>query len=285
MSLTNPTDNGGRARTLHVAAAQIQAGGGPADVLRRLERQLVGAAAVGVEVILFAEGLLQGYDYEMTAAAVRAVAEPVTGPSCDQVVALAQRYRLAILAGFFERAGTGIYNSQLVARPDGSRAVQRKHALTSSEVAAGLTPGPAARTVFEFHGVRTAIIICADGGIAGLHDQLRDLGVEYRFCPTGGGGQLQDYLHAAELATAAGRARYAANRPRVFKAQALLDATECPATGFTSANALGPVGRQTCHQGHCMIVDNQRVMRAQIPGTLVLEHQHDQWIHAELTFA
>ena len=64
----------------------------------------------------------------------------------------------------------------------------------------------------------------------------------------------------------------------------ILDEKECPATGFTSANALGPVGRQTCHQGHCMIVDHQRVMRAQIPGTIVLEHMEDQMIHARLQF-
>lgn len=285
MSLTNSIESGGRPRTLHVAAAQIHAGGGVADVLRRLERQVAGAATVGVEVILFAEGVLPGYDYDLTRDSVRAVAEPVTGPSCDRVVALAQRYRLAILAGFFERAGDLIFNSQLVARPDGSRAVQRKHVLTAGEQAAGLTPGPAERTVFAFNGVRTAIIICADGGIAGLHDRLREQGVVYRFCPTGGGGNIQDYLHEAELGTPAGRLRYEANRPRVFKPQALLDVAECPATGFTSANALGPVGRQTCHQGHCMIVDNQRVMRAQIPGTLVLEHQQDQFIHAALTFA
>ena len=33
-----------------------------------------------------------------------------------------------------------------------------------------------------------------------------------------------------------------------------------------------------------MIVDNQQVMRAQIPGTIVLEHMQDQMVHARLDF-
>ena len=53
-------------RTLHVAAAQIHSGGGADDTLQRLERQVAAAAAVGVEIILFAEGALQGHDYDLT---------------------------------------------------------------------------------------------------------------------------------------------------------------------------------------------------------------------------
>lgn len=271
-------------RTLHVAAAQIHAAGGIDETFHRLERQVAAAAAVGVDVILFSECVLQGYDYDMTRESVRAVAEPLEGRTCSRVAALAKRRGVAILAGFFERDGNAIYNSHLVARPDGTRAVERKHALTPSELQAGLTAGRPERTVFTFNGVRTAIIICADGGIKGLHQRLRAQGVDYRFCPTGGGGKLQDYLHEADLRTAAGRKRYVENRPKVFNAQAILSRNECPHTGFTSTNALGPVGKQTCHQGHCMIVDNGRVMRAQIPGTIVIEHQQDQMIHAVLTF-
>jgi hypothetical protein len=94
---------------------------------------------------------------------------------------------------------------------------------------------------------------------------------------------MHDMLHEKDLLTARGRRLYEENRPRVFKTEAILSRKDCPG-GFTSANALGPVGRRTCHQGHCMIVDNNRVMRAQIPGTIVLEHQQDQMIHARLRF-
>ena len=271
-------------RNLHVAAAQIHSGGPIDDVLKRVERQVVAAAAVGAEVILFSECALHGYDGDMMPDSVRSVAEPMDGPHCRRVLKLAERHRIAILIGFLERNGEAIHNSVLIARPDGTCATARKHILTEGEVRARLTPGLRERTVVELNGVRCAIIICADGVIDGLHEDLRAQGVDYRFCPTGGGGKIGDMLHAADLLTTEGRTRYVENRPRVFKTEAILDDKECPFTGFTSANAMGPVGRQTCHQGHCMIVDNQHVMRAQLPGTIVLEHMQDQMIHAAMQF-
>lgn len=271
-------------RSLHVAAAQIHSGGPIEDTLQRVERQVVAAAAVGSELILFSECALHGYDYDMTAETVRAVAEAADSPHCRRILEMAQMQRLTILIGFLESDGGKVYNSMLIARPDGTLGTARKHVLTSGELTARLTPGPREREIIELNGVRCAVIICADGGIDSLHEDLRAQGVDYRLCPTGGGGRISDMLHADDLLTVEGRTRYLENRPRVFKAQAFLDENECPYTGFISANALGPAGRQTCHQGHCMIVDNQRVMRAQIPGTIVLEHMQDQMIHAQLEF-
>lgn len=271
-------------RTLHVAAAQINSGGTITETVERVERQVGAAAAVGAELILFSECALHGYDYDMTPESVRAVAEPVDGPNCRRVLELALRRRITVLIGFFERNGDLVHNSMLIACPDGACRTARKHVLTAGERAAGLTPGARERDIVEINGVRCAVIICADGGMDGLHEDLRGQGVDYRLCPTGGGGKIGDMLHSADLLTAEGRARYVENRPRVFNTAAILDEKDCPYSGFTSANALGPVGRRTCHQGHCMIVDNQRVMRAQIPGTIVLEHMQDQMIHALLGF-
>jgi predicted amidohydrolase len=273
-----------KTRTLHVAAAQIHSGGPIEETLGRIRRQVVAASAEGAELILFAEGALHGYDYDMMPESVRASAETVDGPHCRIIAALAREFRITILAGFFERDGDAVYNAMLVAPPHGDCWTARKHILTGGELKAKLTKGPKERPILEINGVRSAIIICADGGIDDLHENLRMRKVDYRLCPTGGGGKIGDYLHEADVGTPAGRKAYETNRPRVFKTEAILDEKECPDTGFTAANALGPVGRQTCHQGHCMIVDNQRVMRAQIPGTIVLEHQQDQLIHADLTF-
>ncbi len=184
--------------------------------------------------------------------------------------------------------GAVLYNSHLVARPDGTLGVQRKHNVTPPEIAAGISPGPRARTVFEFNGVRTALIICADSGIDGLADELAAQGVEYRFCPTAGGGNIGDkpipYFHEAELADPEKRALYEQYRGYVFLAQAMLTEKECPHCGFAAANAMGYDGRSVTHMGHCLIVDNHRVLRAQIPGTLILEHLQEQMVHAQLTF-
>ncbi|MHC4885467.1 MAG: nitrilase-related carbon-nitrogen hydrolase, partial [Planctomycetota bacterium] len=188
-------------RKLHVGAAQIHSGGSITENLARVERQARSAAVVGVEVLLFAEGALCGYDYGMTRESVDALAEPLDGPNCLRVSGLAQETSVTILIGFFERDGEAIYNSCLVARPDGSRGVQRKHALTEGEKNAGLTPGPKERSIFDFCGVPCVIVICADTGIEERHEEQLQQGVQYQFIPTGGGGKIQDYLHEADLAS------------------------------------------------------------------------------------
>ncbi len=271
-------------RTLHIAVAQIHSAGPVAETMIRVERQVVSAAAVGVNAILFSECALHGYDYDMTPESVRAFAESVDSPNCMRISQMAKSNNIAVLIGFIERCGEDIYNSMLVAHPDGNCEVARKHILTQGEISAKLTPGVRERLIVDLNGVRCAIIICADGGIENLHEDLRQRGADYRLCPTGGGGKISDMLHETDLITPEGKKRYEENRPRVFNTQAFLDDKECPNTGFASANALGPVGIQTCHQGHCMIVDNQHVMRAQIPGTIVLEHMQDQMVHAVLNF-
>ena len=273
-----------RKRTLHLAVAQIHSGGPISETIDRAERQISAASAVGAELILFSECALHGYDYDMTPESVRALAEAVEGPHCRKIHELANRHQISVLIGFFESDAGSIFNSMLIARPDASLRTARKHVLTESELFAEITLGRREREVVEINGVRCAVIICADGGMEGLSGDLQRQGVDYRLCPTGGGGKVSDMLCAHELESPEGRSRYAENGPRVFNIAPILSENECPFSGFASANALGPVGHQTCHQGHCMIVDNQRVMRAQIPGTIVLEHMQDQMVHARLDF-
>lgn len=271
-------------RILHVAVAQVRSGGSVAETTDRIRRQACVACDVGAELVLFAEGSLHGYDYDMDAKSVRELAETTDGHNTGIIRELAQELGITLLVGFFERADNLIFNSMLIASPDGACVTARKHVLTAGELRAEITAGVKERTVIEVSGVRCAIIICADSGIDGMHDDLKINGVDYRLCPTGGGGKMSEMLHEADLLTPEGRRAYEENRLKVFKPEAILGEKECPHTGFASANALGPIGRQTCHQGHCMIVDNQRVMRAQIPGTNVIEHMQDQMVHASLRF-
>ncbi len=273
-------------RQLHVAAAQINARAGePEQNLRKILRQVRSAAAVGVEVILFAETCVHAYDLSP---ANIALAEPLGGPLTGQISRWACEWNMIILAGFLERDGAQVYNSQVVAWPDGALGVQRKHMLTPGEEAGGLTSGPYERTPFDFHGVRCAVVICADTGIPHIDDVLRAQGIEYRFQPTAGGGTLHGkpipYLPETALNTPEGRAVYEEYRKHVYLPEAVLSEELCPSTGFTAANAMGFDGNTVTHMGHCMIVDNHRVMRAQIPGTNIVEHLQEQMIHAVLTF-
>ena len=274
----------GPIRTLHVAAAQIHSGGTIDENLDRIACQARQAAIAGADVLLVAEVAMQGYDYDMTREAVEAAAVSVDSPPCDRVVDLAAELGIVLLVGFLERAQDALYNSVLVAWPNGTREAARKHMLTDGETGAGLVPGDRDRLVIEINGVRIALIICADGGLEGLAEMLKQKRADVRFCPTGGGGKMADMLHEDELLTEEGRRKNAENRPRVFKTEAIVTGDDSSVKSFVSANALGPVGEATCHQGHCMIVDQDGVVRAQMPGTIVLEHQQDQMIHASLNF-
>jgi predicted amidohydrolase len=80
--------------------------------------------------------------------------------------------------GFFENDAGSIFNSKLIARPDESLRSARKHVLTASELFAEITPGHREREVVEINGVRCALIICADGGIEGLSEDLQRQGAE-----------------------------------------------------------------------------------------------------------
>ena len=273
-------------RTLHIAVAQVHSGGSIDENLIRIERQIRAAATVGADVVLFSECALQGYGYDsdLTAAIVAAQAVAQDSAPCQRLGELAHALGLVVMVGFFEATADGrFYNSCLVAWPDGRLEVERKHALTPTELAAGITPGKRERTPFIINGVKCAIVICADDGIDGLYPMLREEGFDYRLCPTAGGGALADMLHEVELDIPETRAAYERERARVFNPAAILDLSNNHGLGFASANAMGPVGTRTCHMGHCMIVDSRGVMRAQLPGTPVLEHQQDQMTHALVT--
>ena len=246
-----------------------------------MHRQIRSAAEVGVELILFAESVVQSYDLSPENLAL---AEPLTGPLCRQLAAWAAQYPMVICAGFYERDADRLYNSCVVVTPGGEVRSQRKHSLTPGEIEAHISPGPRERTVFEFNGIRMGILVCADTGIEGLSDLLRQQKIEYKLIPTAGGGKLADMLHESDLASPDVRKTYEENRPRVFNTKAIMSEEDCPVCGFAAANALGYDGKNACHQGHCMIVDNNRIMRAHIPGTIVLEHQQDQMAHAALSF-
>lgn len=273
-------------RTLHVAAAQVHSGHGVADTLVRIDRQAQAASIQGAQLILFSEAVVHGYDYGMTRQSIAQLAQPLDGPDAEHLCAIAQSHGLVVIAGMFESdpAANAIYNSMVIAWPDGRLQAARKHVLTPAEQSAGLTPGPRKMTVIEVGGVRCGIVICADCSIDTLHEDLRKQGADFRLCPTGGGGSMDDILHEQDLNTSKGKDHYTRCRAQVFRAEPILTKQDCPYTGFASANALGPVGDNNFHQGHCMIVDNHRVLRAQIPGTTIREHAQDQLICAKLNF-
>ncbi len=154
-------------KTLRVAAVQFQhAPGDKTANLATLGRFVEQAAAQNVELICFPECCISGYWHlrHLTRSQLEALAEPVfDGPASRFVMELSQRHRMTIGAGLIELgSGGSLYNTYVVAMPDGRFARHRKLHVFVSQY---LTPGDQ-YTVFDTpHGWRVGVLICYDNNI------------------------------------------------------------------------------------------------------------------------
>jgi predicted amidohydrolase len=155
------------ARTLRVAAVQFQHVAGDKatnlEIVRCFAHQ---AAGRGVQLICFPECCLTGYWHlrHLSREQLKALAEPVfDGPSSRALMELSQRHQLTIGAGLIEAGDDGgLYNTYVVAMPDGRFARHRKlHCFISRHMQSG-----DAFTVFDTpHGWRVGVLICYDNNL------------------------------------------------------------------------------------------------------------------------
>jgi predicted amidohydrolase len=123
------------------------------------------AAAQGVELIAFPECCITGYWFlrDLSRDQLQALAEPVfTGPSSQALMGLARQHDMIIGAGLIEIDGAEIYNTYVVAMPDGDFRRHRKiHAFVNKHLACG-----SEFTVFDSPlGCRLAVLTCYDNNL------------------------------------------------------------------------------------------------------------------------
>jgi len=154
-------------RNIRVAAVQFQhAPGDKATYLPTIERFVQQAAAQNVEIITFPECCISGYWHlrKLTREEITTLAEPIpAGAASRQLLALSRQYQMSIGAGLVELGDDGrLYNSFVVAMPDGRWACHRKLHVFVSEF---LSPGNQ-YTVFDTpHGCRVGVLICYDNNL------------------------------------------------------------------------------------------------------------------------
>jgi predicted amidohydrolase len=177
-------------RDIRVATVQFQhAASDKAYNLGRVRHFVGEAKRAGVELIAFPEMCLTGYWHvrKLPREAVDALAEPVPSGGCTQeLLRLARDNRMTIGAGLIERASDGrLYNSYVVAMPDGQWAVHRKiHAFEHECISAGDR-----FTVFDTpHGCRVGVLICYDNNIVENARASALLGAEILLAPHQTGG-------------------------------------------------------------------------------------------------
>lgn len=141
------------------------------------------AAAQGARLVVLPELANTGYMFESREEAY-ALAEPVPeGPSSQAWIALAQRLGIYLVAGIAERAGGRLYNSALVAGPDGYLGTYRKLHLWGDENLY-FEAGDLGLPVFDTELGRIGVAICYDGWFPEVYRLLAVRGADIVAVPT-----------------------------------------------------------------------------------------------------
>lgn len=177
-------------KNIRAASVQFQhlPGDKPAN-LKKIQAFVERAAERRVELIAFPEMCITGYWHvrKLSREDVAALAEPVfSGTSTELLLSLSREHRMTIGAGLIERAEDGsLYNSYVVAMPDGRAACHRKlHAFEGPYMQSGDS-----YTVFDTpHGCRVGVLICYDNNIIENARITALMGAEVLLAPHQTGG-------------------------------------------------------------------------------------------------
>jgi predicted amidohydrolase len=119
------------------------------------------AASAGAVLAVLPEAAVTGYAFGSLEEA-RPVARRAGAVAHDVLAGLAEVHRMTVICGTLEAQGDEVFNSALVAIPDGRRYTYRKMHLPFLGVDRFATPGPNPPIVFESGGLRIGVLICYD---------------------------------------------------------------------------------------------------------------------------
>ncbi|HVF90188.1 MAG TPA: carbon-nitrogen hydrolase family protein [Blastocatellia bacterium] len=167
-----------------VACAQIDCEiGNPEANRRKIAGGIREAAEGSASLVVFPECALTGYSFESLEEA-SAFAEPLDGPSSEEIASACAETGLYAIAGFIEKDGGRFYNSAMIAGPDGVIGSYRKVHLPFLGVDRFLTPGDRPFNLFELPFGRVGINICYDSSFPEAARVLKLMGAEVIVLPT-----------------------------------------------------------------------------------------------------
>ncbi len=153
--------------SIRVAAVQFESRAGDKEAnLDTIRGFVEKAAAQGVSIILFPECCIPGYWFlrALSRGQVEALAEPVyDGHGCQELLKMSREAGITVSAGLVEKAQDGsLYNTQIVAMPDGKVVRHRKlHCFVSEHMASG-----SGYTVFDSpYGYKLGVLTCYDNNL------------------------------------------------------------------------------------------------------------------------
>ncbi|HZL35494.1 MAG TPA: nitrilase family protein [Tepidisphaeraceae bacterium] len=176
-------------KTLRAASVQFEhaAGDKPAN-FAKIEAFTREAAGNGVQLLAFPECCITGYWFlrNLTRGQLSELAEPVpAGPATNRLLELARQHRMTLGAGLIESDGDKLYNTYVIAMPDGQFKRHRKiQAFESEFISSG-----SAYTVFDTpDDVRVGVLICYDNNIVENVRITALAGAQVLFAPHQTGG-------------------------------------------------------------------------------------------------
>lgn len=170
-------------KAINIATAQFQTRDGDKGYnLSRIEALTAEAAGKGAKVVSFHELCITSYTFlsKLNRSELLDVAEELpSGESVGELIRIAGRYEVALLAGLVEKEGGEIYNTYVCVTGDGFVAKFRKlHPFISSH----LSPGQE-YVVFDLYGWKCGILICYDNNVIENVRATTLLGAEIIFMP------------------------------------------------------------------------------------------------------
>ena len=174
--------------------ALYQGAGKPTGVDENLEiiqRKALSAAGQGVDLIIFPELFLTGYNIGQQ---VRKLAEPADGPACQKVAEIAREANIAILYGYPERLNKDVYNSALLIDRSGSISANYcKTHLYGSYEKKYFKPGDSL-IISKLEDLKIGILICYDVEFPEAVRTLVYAGADLIAVPT---ALMEDYCRVA----------------------------------------------------------------------------------------
>ena len=119
------------------------------------------SAQEGARLIVLPECALTGYCFSSLKEALP-VAEPILGPSTEEIMAACRELNVYVVVGLLEKDGDKCYNTAVLLGPDGLVGKHRKLHLPYLGVDRFLNPGDLPLTVYDTDVGRIGIGICYD---------------------------------------------------------------------------------------------------------------------------
>jgi predicted amidohydrolase len=151
--------------------------------LSAMSARLKEAAAAGARLVVFPECILTGYCFESKAEALPH-AEPLPGPSVEQMASHCKALGVWAVFGLLERDSDKMFNACALVGPDGFVADYRKLHLPCLGVDRFTTPGDRPFAVHDLGGLRIGMNICYDGSFPESARVLMLLGADLIVLPT-----------------------------------------------------------------------------------------------------